>query len=49
MSLPSSVSTAVNLTGSKLGPAAVYTLRMPRSYEIQAMRSADFEAVTSTG
>ncbi len=39
-STPSSSVNDVNRTGSKSGAAAVYTLRMPRSNSIHAMRSA---------
>ena len=48
-STPSSFMNFVMRTGLKSGADATYTLRMPRSYETQAMRSAFFAALTSSG
>ena len=44
MSTPSSSVLFVRRTGRQSGPAAVNTLRRPRSSSIQAMRSAFFAA-----
>ena len=48
-SRPSSSSKRVSRSGAKSGAAAVYTLRFPSSYSIQAMRSAAWADTSCTG